>query len=383
MNMIEPRVSSIRSRMGAVVRGIYPGIFAAVLFALPGGTAAGQGIDCGSFYRISPGDTLHKIAMRAYGEGDYQAIFDANRDILPDISRIEVGDELLIPCLDGTGPASRREALASGAEGAADTPLAEASAAAIRPVGDGIGFLTGPDFAPFAGPDLPGGGMITELIRLSLARTVPESEVNVTFDGDWPSHLGLISQGAYDLGFPWYRPDCTRAERLDQPMQRRCADFDFSAPLFEVAIGYYVRAGDPLAGAAGHDRLFGRNICRPAGYFTFDLDQEGLREPKVKRVFPPAAADCFTWLIRGEVDVVTLSRPIADADIASLGLGGLVAEIPALASVQTLHAVAPKGDPQGRAYLDLLNTGLAELMSSGRWFEVVSRHLGAYGVSIR
>jgi polar amino acid transport system substrate-binding protein len=129
--------------------------------------------------------------------------------------------------------------------------------------------------------------------------------------------------------------------------------------------------------------LFGRKLCRPAGYFTFDLDQEDLGEPNATLIIPPTAADCFTWLMRGEVDVVTLNKSIATAGISRLGLDGRVAEIPALASTQTLHVMAPKGDPQGRAYLDLVNAGLADLQASGRWFEVVSRHLGAFGVWLR
>jgi len=364
-------------------------VFLAVLLAAiagPSSDAVAQArIACGSFYRVAPGDTLHRIATRAYGSGNYQAIFAANRDILPDTSRIEIGDDLLIPCLDGSGPKTRREALALGigAGESAGSPAPDTSSAAIRPADGGIGFLTGSDFAPFAHRALPEGGMITELVRLAIARAAPEREVNVTFVDDWSAHLGLLDQGTYDLGFPWYRPDCSKAERLSASMRRRCDGFEFSAPLFEVAIGYYVRAGDPLAGATAYDQLFGRKLCRPAGYFTFDLDQEDLSEPNLTRIIAPTAADCFTWLMRGEVDVVTLNRSLATAGISRLGLDRRVAEIPALASVQTLHVVAPKGDPEGRADLDLVNQGLADLEASGRWFEVVSRHLGAFGVWIR
>ena len=364
-------------------------VFLAVLLAAIAGpwsdAGAGTRIACGAFYRVAPGDTLHRIATRAYGNGNSQAVFAANRDILPDISRIEIGDDLLIPCLDGTGPRTRREALALGigAGESGDAPAPVASAASIRPAGTGIGFLTGSDFAPFAHRALPEGGMITELVRLAIARAAPEREVEVTFIDDWPTHLGLLDQGAYDLGFPWYRPDCSKADRLSASMQRRCAGFAFSDPLFEVAIGYYVRAGDPLAGATAYDQLFGRKLCRPAGYFTFDLDQQGLSEPNLTRIIPPKAADCFTWLMRGEVDVVTLNKSLAEAGIARLGLDGRVAEVAALASAQTLHVVAPKGDAEGRAYLDLVNAGLADLRASGRWFEVVSRHMGAFGVYLR
>ena len=81
--------------------------------------------------------------------------------------------------------------------------------------------------------------------------------------------------------------------------------------------------------------------------------------------------------------MVTLSKPLAEDEITRRGLYGRVAEIPALASVQTLHAVAPKNHPDGRANLDLVNAGLTELQASGRRFEVVSRHFGAFGVSVR
>jgi polar amino acid transport system substrate-binding protein len=166
-------------------------------------------------------------------------------------------------------------------------------------------------------------------------------------------------------------------------MRRRCAEFDFSDPLYEVATGYYVWADDPLAAATRYDQLAGLRLCRPANYFTFDLEQEGLVAPDVALVIAPEVSDCFIWLERGKVDVVTLSKPLAESGIMRLGLYSKVAEIAALASVQTLHAVAPKTNPHGRAYLDLVNAGLADLQASGRWFEVVSRHLGAFGVSAR
>ena len=66
------------------------------------------------------------------------------------------------------------------------------------------------------------------------------------------------------------------------------------------------------------------------------------------RIIPPTAADCFTWLMRGDVDVVTLDKLIALAEMSKLGLDGRVAEIAALRSSQTLHVVAPKDDPEAR-----------------------------------
>jgi LysM repeat protein len=69
-------------------------------------------IACGAIHAVEPGDTLFKIARRAYGDGKlYEKIFDANNKLLPNSASLEIGDQLRIPCLDGMGPASRQEAL--------------------------------------------------------------------------------------------------------------------------------------------------------------------------------------------------------------------------------------------------------------------------------
>jgi len=360
--------------------------------------------DCGSVYRVVRGDTLHAIAVRAYGTGDYRTIYEANRDVLASVSSIEIGDELSIPCRDGAKPRIGAVVRAQAPEIRVETapritaPAHTVSAAAFIPntgepeIGEPdiggseiseVAFVTGSDFAPFVHPALPEGGMITELVRLALSNAAPAPSVKIALVEDWTAHLDMLAKGTFDLGFPWYRPDCSKTALLGASMRQRCAGFDFSDPLFEITIGYYALADNQLLAATGYDQLYGRRICRPANHFTFDLEQQGLAAPNAALVIAPELTDCFTWLERGAVDVVTLSKPLAEDEITRLGLAGRVAEIPALGSVQTLHAVASKGDPRGRAALDLVNAGLAELKSSGRWFEVASRHLGAFGTRVQ
>lgn len=360
----------------------------AMLFATGNPLRAQEPISCGMLYRVQPGDTLHSIASRAYGEGNYLAIFEANRDILPNATRIEVGDQLLIPCLDGTGPRTRSEiARAGGAPSRAEpektTPDSRVAALAAIPPEREITLLTGPDFAPFADPSLPGGGLATELVRLALERAAFGRPYRIVAASDWTRHLDLLARGDFDLGFPWYRPDCSGVSRLGPSMQRRCTDFVFSKPLFEVSMAWYVRPGDPLAEAADYEALAGRRLCRPATYFTFDLREQRLVPPETTLVFPPTAEECFVLLEAGVVDAVSLARAVAESEIARLGLEGRVAESRALASAQTLHVIAPKSSLEARTFLRVVDTGLAELKESGRWFEVVARHLGTFGVSLR
>jgi len=385
-------------------RAVFSGLALALATAWPGAAAEAGSVTeraapiaCGTIYQSQRGDWLYKIAVRAYGEDNYLAIFQANRDVLRDISSLGVGVQLLIPCLDGTGPSTRAEAKALGmiedrsAEAEfAGAPVPEASppapgaivAAVVADTPD-IRMLSGPDFAPFADPHLPNGGMIAELVSLSLARAAPDRTARLDFVDDWSHHLRLLDSGGFDIGFPWYKPDCTRAHRLTGTMRERCAGYVFSNPLYEIPMRFYVQAGDPLAKATAPEALFGKRICRPAGYFTFDLEQAELFEPNVTRVIPPTATDCFVWLVRGDVDAVSVSALAAVDEISLLDLGGSVVPVAALASLQTLHVIASAGNIEARAYIDLVNEGLTGLQMSGRWFEVVSSHLGAYVVSTR
>jgi nucleoid-associated protein YgaU len=49
-------------------------------------------------YVVQSGDTLSKIAQKYYGDASlYTKIFDANKDILKDPNKIQVGQKLRIP----------------------------------------------------------------------------------------------------------------------------------------------------------------------------------------------------------------------------------------------------------------------------------------------
>lgn len=99
---------------------------ALALAVLSAETARSQSsIACGGFYEVAPGDTLREIAVNAYGVGNYQLIFNANREILESPALLLVGQRLFIPCLDGSGPRTRQEAEAAASVAPGDeSPIA-------------------------------------------------------------------------------------------------------------------------------------------------------------------------------------------------------------------------------------------------------------------
>ena len=54
--------------------------------------------DATQWHEVTKGETLWKIAEQYYGDGSlYSKIFEANRDVLKDPNRINIGQKLRIP----------------------------------------------------------------------------------------------------------------------------------------------------------------------------------------------------------------------------------------------------------------------------------------------
>ncbi|MEM9717204.1 MAG: LysM peptidoglycan-binding domain-containing protein [Pseudomonadota bacterium] len=330
-------------------------------------------------YTIQGGDTLRDIAQRAYGSGNFQSIFNANRNTIgSNPNSIEVGDTLILPCADGTLPSSAVEvAVAAPQQTAA---AAEASGTTL-PQGyvPTIKFLTGGNYAPFTDETLPGRGLFTELVDTAMTRGAPGREYTITFVNDWGAHLSaLLPINAFDLGFPWFKPDCTKVDLLTPSDARRCTDFNWSDPVYEVVIPYYTTPGSRFANISSPSELVGARICRPDGYATFYMQEEGLFEPDITMVTPVLPEECFTQLVAGTVDVVSLELDLVEGIIAEQGIQSQVVEIPGLSELLGLSVLTHKSNPYGRAYVTLLNQGLRDMRQSGEWFGIVSTQLAAY-----
>lgn len=394
-------------------------------------TPAEAGIVCGALHTVERGETLFKIAKAAYGDGDqYLQIFEANRDLLPDPSSLEVGDQIVVPCGDGTGAETRRGA-ASGGElasiagaaapiigpqteqtprspeppslqgtSSADAGMARPSDLAafngpLSPIGlnsaamammftveeeqhlpkHAIKFVSGTGFEPYVDALRPGGGMIPDLIRRASDVTAPGTKVQIAFVNDWPAHLAvLLSDGYFDVSFPWFKPDCSASGSLDAEAQFLCDEFLFSRPFVEVPFKLYQHSNSAGGATMSQAGQFGERLCRQIGRLPLELEQKLKGRTDVSVVTTETAYECLVKLVRGEVDTALLNGMEAATYVQDPEFDQQLVEIPALSTTSTLHAIIHKSNPNREMLLTLLDGGMATLMRSGIWFETVSYH---------
>lgn len=349
-------------------------------------TAAYAQSEC-DLYVVQEGDTIRSIAFNAYGEEElYESLFAANRRVLEaSAPTFAAGTKLDVPCYDdldfavlGTGigrlPVATTQTQVALLASTAPTVL-NASDALVE-----IKLITGSNFKPFSDQELENGGLFTELVATAVDRSGADKSFAIDFEDNWSAHLdNLLPSGEYDVSFPWYRPNCELGEKLSAEMQTRCADFAWSEPYYQTVVGMYTRTDAPLVTARTSFDLFGTRVCRPERYFTFDLEEVDLVAPNVTFMQPETAAECFTALIEGRVDVVTMNVLVAEETISSMGAAPLIAEMEEMATIQTLHAIALRSNPEALRYLDSINAGMREMSTSGEWISIVARHLDTAG----
>ncbi len=321
--------------------------------------------ECGSTYRIQSGDTLSKIAATVYNDpGSFQIIYSANSDVIgPNPGLITVGMALEIPCLG--------DVTASTAASFRPEPTVEQLPA---PDLDQIRIVQGTGWAPFSDEDQEQGGMLTEIANVAMTNAAEATPYKIDFVNDWGAHLNpLITDHAYDFSLGWFKPNCEQIARLGEDSQFRCNNFDWSEPMFEQVFGYYNRASEPAL--TSYADMLGKTICRPAGYATFQLEENDLKEPNIVLERPAEVNTCFEGLANGTYDAVALAVDTAEGAMVETGTAAAIRYNENLSQVLTLHAVIAKNHPQGQEMLTEFNSGLAAIKETGQWFEIVRRHL--------
>ena len=322
---------------------------------------------CGEPYTVVAGDTLSEIADTAYKDVNlwpYIYGFSGNTALIgSDPSLIRVGVNLALPpCPKASGSAAVQPIVNDRSARTAGT----------------IEVLTGSDYPPFTDQTWENGGMLTEIVNAAFGLVEDEPAYSIDWVNDWAAHIDpLLARHKYAMGFPWFQPNCEQPETLADEDRKRCS-FQFSEPLFDMLIVLFKRSGDSRSLAADED-LHGTVICRPDGYFTFDLTDRGLIPGDTIELTRPKSVDeCFNLLVDGEVDFVALNEFTGQSAIKQLGYSDLVAASEQLTDTIGLRMVIHRDHPRADELLQQFEAGLSALKSTGRYDEIVGKHLAIF-----
>src|SRR5262245_6300445 len=324
---------------------------------------------CGTDYVIKEGDSLGQIAARVYGkQSQWTVIFYANQDRLgANASLLVPGLSIRIPCLSA---AQQQQDLPDIAKREAKSEVQQAPASGqptfvLSQFVRRIEFLTSDGYAPFTGRSLPNGGMLTHILGASMNIIKDEAkgrfDFGISWVNDWAAHLNpLLVSRAFDVGFPWVRPDCENFQSLDADGKYRCQKFFFSDPLYEVLTLLFVRQESPIK-EIRDEQVTGKTLCVPVGNTTSELDQQGrnwVKDGKVVLIRPQAAEECFRLLESGAVDAAVLPELAGRWALAALGMTDRIRMIDQPLTISSLHFIVTKTHPHARTILYYINSTL-------------------------
>nr|WP_299668514.1 transporter substrate-binding domain-containing protein [uncultured Ruegeria sp.] len=330
-------------------------------------------------YITKKGDTLGSIAKAAYDSFDYQNIFNANRDTLVgNPNEIAVGTSLVLPCLDGRLNFDSELNAISEKEQAKHRDSRNANALYEPPVK----FVTIDDWAPFADEELLGGGIMTRLAQTALRRGGNDRDSEFFSINDSAAQIDiLVPTGAMDFTSAWMVPDCAKLDLLSPASARMCTEFDATLPAYEVAITYVTLTDNAFAAAKTYDDFISARMCRPEGWETHMLEEQGLSEPTVTMVRARTSMDCAQAVLDGTADVFVAEIELAVDHFEDLGAADQVAYNQSLVEVSAFRYIIAKSNPRARVYIAMVNRGLTEMRETGEWYDIVSSSLADFNKS--
>ena len=355
-------------------------LLALLALALVGFASAASAQSCGGVYTVARGDSLSFIALDLYKDaGKWTALHQSNIATIGDNpDHILVGQKLWVTCIAGlpqgleTGVVQVVETddlapVDTSENDVADVVLMAAEPSPMRK----IKLVTEDNFAPFTDPE---GGLVTDVVGAALSEVVGPDGFEIYRINDPATHLDpLLTENLMDVALAWSKPDCSSDPELEA-----CGKYLYSAPAFEHLILLFYDVTRPVPFTMDSD-IVGRTLCRPAGYLTHMLDQNGRNWVADKRITLTRADTvdgCFEKVLDGSADAVVINEFTGRSAIARLGIADRVdTGLNRPVAVATLHAVVSRENPNAELLIGTLNRGLARIRDNGAYRRIVDGHM--------
>lgn len=220
--------------------------------------------------------------------------------------------------------------------------------------------VSGPGYAPFADPDLPEGGMLTEVVRKAYAGIGVSATVTFL---PWKRGYSEAAEGRYTATYPYVLTD------------DRARDFLFSDPLYIVKRRVYLSVATGMR-YSGLDDLRGRTGCMEIGSTLPNEVEAMIQRGEVRAERPPDLQSCARMLAVGRADFFIINEQAANDFIRKSGVPR-----EAIRAVETpygetgQHLLISRRLPGAEKALATFNAALARLKASGEYDTIVDKHL--------
>lgn len=222
-----------------------------------------------------------------------------------------------------------------------------------------VRLVTGEEYAPYVGRELPAGGMLTEVVTAALQQV--DYQYSLAWQ-PWKRGYQATLKGSYDATFPYLKSE------------EREAEFLYSEPLYSVSQRIFTRHGQMLE-PSRLENFSGKRLCYPLGWQPPQMLQPLLDSNRLSRHEPADLTTCARLIAMGRDDLF----------IADILLGQQAIRLSGMATTQfetsqtelssySLHLIVPRHHPQGAQLIATFNLGLKRLMDSGVYQRIIDAH---------
>lgn len=218
--------------------------------------------------------------------------------------------------------------------------------------------LVSGDLLPYAARELPGGGMLTEVVQLAFKRVGIASTLDWM---PWKRGYELTRIAEYDATFPYARkPD-------------REQEFLYSDLLVGGVRSVYARP-DSGIDPASLETFRGKRYCVPNGFIIYPQMDVLVQEGALKINRPGSLATCAKMVALDRADFYITESTAGDAALLQADIGAAVIRLPKPFDRAEYFLIVSKTHPEGAELIAQFNRGLKLLKASGDYQRILKRH---------
>ena len=230
---------------------------------------------------------------------------------------------------------------------------------AMPVVASPVKLVTGDDLPPYTGQNLPGYGMLTEIVLRAFHLAGRETELHWA---PWKRGYEMTKIGEYDATFPYaHKPE-------------REKEYLYSDLVYGGVRAVYARPGSGID-PERIETFHGKTYCAPHGFLIYQKIEELHRKGLIGLQRPFSLNSCVKMMILGRVDFFITDAHGGDEVLKQANAGSAVVRLEKPFDRAEFHLIVPKTRPGAQALINEFNAGLKRLKASGEYAAIVRKHL--------